>query len=86
MLRDRNDTHCDNSMFCSQLNVARPGGTNRGMLDQAEALVAKLNDNNATLGDVDADDDWKVVTLFVGGNDLCRICENWVSASQLLNP
>ena len=80
--RDRNDTHCDNNMYCSQLNVARPGATNRGMLGQAETLVEKLNDNNATAGDVDPDADWKVITMFVGGNDLCSICDNWVSASH----
>ena len=80
---DRNDTHCGNNMYCSQLNVAEPGATNRGMAGQAETLIAKLRDDNSTEGDVDFDNDWKVITMFIGGNDLCRICENFVSTVTL---
>ncbi len=27
----------------------------------------------------DVDDDWKVITLWIGGNDLCDICDGDVS-------
>ena len=79
VITDRNDSHCGNFMYCEQLNVAVPGATNRGMRQQAENLIEKLLDNNKTEGDIDFNNDWKVVSLFIGGNDLCRICENWVS-------
>jgi len=28
---------------------------------------------------IDFDKDWKMVTLFIGGNDLCDYCEDKVS-------
>ena len=79
MVLDRNDSHCGNAMYCEQLNVARGGATNRQMKDQAEHLVEKLLDNNKTEDHIDFNNDWKLVTLFIGGNDLCRICNDWVS-------
>ena len=79
---DRNDSHCGNSMYCSQLNVAEPGGTNEDMVSQAEALVTKLQDQDSTEGDISFENDWKVITMFIGGNDLCRICEDFVSISS----
>ena len=66
-------------MYCSQLNAAEPGGTNNDMLRQAETIIEKLKYNNQTEGDIDMENDWKVITMFVGGNDLCAICDNWVS-------
>ena len=51
---------------------------NLGMPGQAENLVEKMQDPNAVEGDVDFQNDWKVVTLFIGGNDLCRTCQNEV--------
>ena len=48
------------------------------MPGQAENLVAKMQDPDAVEGDVDFQNDWKVVTLFIGGNDLCRTCQNQV--------
>ncbi|KAK3768022.1 hypothetical protein RRG08_045036 [Elysia crispata] len=39
--------------------------------EQASGLVTKLQaDSN-----VDFDDDWKLITIFLGGNDLCEYCE-----------
>ncbi|XP_038075947.1 phospholipase B1, membrane-associated-like [Patiria miniata] len=56
----------------SKLNVAIPGAVAEGMPGQAKTLVDRMrNDPN-----VDFDNDWKLVTLFIGGNDLCRQCEN----------
>ena len=66
-------------MRCSQLNVAQPGGTHRSMAGQATDIITKMKDANWTDGDVDYDNDWKMLTLFIGGNDLCRVCEDWVS-------
>ena len=42
------------------------------MPGQAELLVKRMKSNSK----IDFDNDWKVITLFVGGNDLCRFCYN----------
>ncbi|XP_070578253.1 phospholipase B1, membrane-associated-like [Ptychodera flava] len=56
----------------ARLNVAVPGGISQDMPDQARKLVDKMREDP----NVDFDNDWKVVTLFIGGNDLCRWCNN----------
>ena len=44
------------------------------MPHQADWLIAKMKaDPN-----IDYENDWKVVTLFIGGNDLCAWCNNIV--------
>lgn len=51
----------------AKLNYAVPGSTAKDLHDQAFKLVDALrNDPN-----VDFDNDWKVITVFVGGNDAC---------------
>ena len=40
------------------------------MPGQARDLVAKMKASS----DVDMTYDWKMVTLFIGGNDLCDYC------------
>ena len=42
------------------------------MPHQAEWLIQKMK----ALEDVDFENDWKVITLFIGGNDLCARCNN----------
>jgi len=54
----------------SGLNVAVPGDTNRGMADQANELMLLMLENPA----IDYYNDWKLVTIFIGGNDLCQFC------------
>ncbi|XP_077989678.1 phospholipase B1, membrane-associated-like [Glandiceps talaboti] len=56
----------------AHFNVARPSGISEEMPEQARMLVERLQ-NDAS---VDFQNDWKVVTLFIGGNDLCRWCNN----------
>jgi phospholipase B1 len=69
----RNDTHCAQGWNCAQLNVAEPGGTCRNMLPQAIEMTERMqNDPN-----IDAENDWKVVSLFIGGNDMCAVCRRW---------
>jgi len=53
------------------LNVADPGDTSFDMPAQARMLVDRMK---AT---TDFQRDWKVITLFVGGNDLCDACNDW---------
>jgi phospholipase B1 len=57
----------------NHLNVAKSGDTSIHMLDQAKILLARFN----TKKDCDLINDWKVITLFVGGNDLCLSCEDY---------
>jgi phospholipase B1 len=75
---DFNRTHCEKNWDCAQLNLAEPGGTNRAMERQAREMVERMNDPDYN---VDVENDWKMITLFIGGNDLCRVCENWNSYS-----
>ena len=44
------------------------------MPGQAELLVKRMKSNS----NIDFDNDWKVITVFVGGNDLCDFCEDKV--------
>lgn len=51
----------------ARFNHAIPGSTAHDLKSQAEALVAHLKASP----EVDFEKDWKVITVFVGGNDLC---------------
>ncbi|XP_045185394.2 phospholipase B1, membrane-associated-like [Mercenaria mercenaria] len=54
----------------SHLNIANPGDKSENMPDQAKTLVDRMKaDKN-----INFEEDWKVITLFVGGNDLCDYC------------
>nr|XP_039274650.1 phospholipase B1, membrane-associated-like [Styela clava] len=50
-------------------NVAIPGARADDMLGQAEVLIDLLKTDNRS----NYHDDWKMITLFIGGNDLCAI-------------
>jgi len=51
-------------------NVAQPGGTCDDMPSEARKLIDRMK-NDAR---VDYANDWKLLTMFVGGNDLCASC------------
>ncbi|XP_075811398.1 phospholipase B1, membrane-associated isoform X3 [Microtus pennsylvanicus] len=61
------------------LNMAREGARAQDMPAQAQALVEKMKATPT----INLKEDWKLVTLFVGGNDLCHYCEN--SENQLVD-
>ena len=42
------------------------------MPHQAEWLIQKMKADTS----IDFENDWKVVTIFIGGNDLCAWCRN----------
>ncbi|XP_077989754.1 phospholipase B1, membrane-associated-like [Glandiceps talaboti] len=69
------DTGPHTNYEISRLNVAVGGARARHMLEQTEDLITRMK--NYT--DVDYDNDWKVITLFIGGNDLCA-CSNYSAA------
>ncbi|XP_040586851.1 phospholipase B1, membrane-associated isoform X2 [Mesocricetus auratus] len=54
------------------LNVAQEGARAQDMPAQAQALVERMRNTPG----INLEEDWKLVTLFIGVNDLCRYCEN----------
>ena len=48
------------------------------MLDDAKILVAYLKKSDQS-GDINFAEDWKLMTLLIGGNDLCDYCEDKVT-------
>ncbi|KAF6105531.1 phospholipase B1 [Phyllostomus discolor] len=54
------------------LNVAVEGARARDMPAQARDLVERMKNSP----EVSLEEDWKLITLFIGGNDLCHYCEN----------
>ncbi|CAF1068319.1 unnamed protein product [Rotaria sordida] len=54
------------------LNVAKSWDSSSQMVYQAELLINRLKHDKLC----DWDKDWKVITLFVGSNDLCSFCED----------
>ncbi|MBZ3879106.1 Phospholipase B1, membrane-associated [Sciurus carolinensis] len=54
------------------LNVAVEGARARDMPAQARDLVERMK----TSPEINLKKDWKLITLFIGGNDLCHYCEN----------
>jgi len=55
--------------YAARLNVAVPGSIARDLPEQAVNLVNLVNEHGL-------EDKWKMVTLFIGGNDLCRYCQH----------
>jgi len=51
-------------------NVGQPGHTSHEIYEQAKLLVSRIRANP----NVNFNEDWKLVTLFIGGNDLCNSC------------
>ncbi|XP_033633304.1 phospholipase B1, membrane-associated-like [Asterias rubens] len=54
------------------MNLAVPGAVSLDIPLQAERLVEKMQ-NDVT---IDYEKDWKLITIFIGGNDLCAVCRN----------
>ncbi|XP_051832183.1 phospholipase B1, membrane-associated [Antechinus flavipes] len=54
------------------LNVATRGAMAQDMPSQARELVDKMKKSS----EINLKEDWKLITIFVGSNDLCRYCEN----------
>lgn len=52
----------------ARLNFAHPGSTSKDLHGQALELVDALRQDPT----VDFNNDWKVITVFIGGNDICN--------------
>ena len=50
------------------MNAAVSGAEAGDVITQAQRLVQRFREST----EVDFNNDWKLVTLFIGGNDLCR--------------
>ncbi|XP_070578249.1 phospholipase B1, membrane-associated-like [Ptychodera flava] len=62
----------------SRLNVAVPGARSRHMLEQTEEMIRRMKEWD----EMDFENDWKMVTIFIGGNDLCRCSDNYITAEE----
>lgn len=56
------------------LNQAVPGAKSRDMVKQVRAVVNKMKTDPR----IDFHNDWKVITMFVGGNDMCDFCTDTI--------
>ncbi len=54
------------------LNEAVSGTKANDIPIQADRLIRKMR----SLRGVDFKNDWKMITLFIGGNDLCQFCNS----------
>ncbi|CAF3277505.1 unnamed protein product [Rotaria socialis] len=52
------------------LNVAKSGARSYHMVEQADLLLDRLKNEKLC----DWNNDWKLITFFIGGNDLCDFC------------
>ncbi|XP_073784669.1 phospholipase B1, membrane-associated isoform X1 [Danio rerio] len=56
----------------SFLNQAVPGAKADDMVKQAHAVVKRMKEDSR----IDFENDWKIITVFIGGNDLCAHCSD----------
>ncbi|XP_070705362.1 phospholipase B1, membrane-associated-like [Pempheris klunzingeri] len=54
------------------LNQAVAGAKSKDLLPQVEALVARMKNDSR----INFESDWKVISIFIGGNDICDHCYN----------
>lgn len=67
----------------ANFNVAKPGAVSADMPGQADLLIARMRNALGSRFDTE----WKLVTFFIGGNDLCAFCKdtNRYSATNFQN-
>ncbi|KAK0428007.1 hypothetical protein QR680_010540 [Steinernema hermaphroditum] len=56
----------------AQLNEGFPGAQSSDLPRQAKDLVDKMKSHH----EVDVQNDWKLVNIFIGGNDICGYCHD----------
>ncbi|CAF1574626.1 unnamed protein product [Adineta ricciae] len=68
----------------ANFNVAKPGAVSADMPGQADLLISRMR---KALGDTRFNTEWKLVTFFIGGNDLCAYCNDnaYYSAANYRN-
>ncbi|XP_072543548.1 phospholipase B1, membrane-associated-like [Salminus brasiliensis] len=65
------------------LNQAVAGAKSEDLVSQARALISRMQSDSR----IDFQNDWKVITVFIGGNDLCVSCKDtaYYSATNFAN-
>lgn len=58
-------------------NVARSGATSNDLSFQASLLIQRIKNDPL----IDNENDWKLITILIGGNDICRSCHSYYNAS-----
>ncbi|XP_077095743.1 phospholipase B1, membrane-associated [Siphateles boraxobius] len=56
----------------SFLNQAVPGAKADDMVSQARAVITRMKEDSR----IDFQNDWKIITVFIGGNDMCAHCSD----------
>ncbi|CAG5928337.1 unnamed protein product [Menidia menidia] len=59
------------------LNQAVAGAKSKDVPSQVKALVARMKNDSR----IDFESDWKLITMFIGGNDACDHCDNTLHSS-----
>ncbi|KAM4521769.1 phospholipase B1, membrane-associated-like [Odontesthes bonariensis] len=59
------------------LNQAFGGAKSKNVPSQVRALVARMRNDSR----INFESDWKLITLFIGGNDACDYCDNSLQSS-----
>lgn len=62
----------DANSFVDDLNVAFPGASASGLENQARDLVSRMK----AMKGIDFKNDWKLLTVWIGTDDLCQVCKN----------
>eukprot|EP00731_Ephydatia_muelleri_P038255 Em0695g1a len=65
----------------SRLNVAVSGAVSSELLAQAYTLINKIKADTS----ININTDWKVITLWIGGNDLCDYCSDTTALENLIS-
>jgi len=69
-------TSSPNVWELSALNQAMPGAGSESLAGQARTVVSLMRSHPEK---VDFDNDWKIVNIFSGGNDVCGVCRHPVA-------
>lgn len=62
----------------SMFNVAVSGSTSSDLVNQAQEIILRMKNDPS----VDIDNDWKIVTILSGNNDLCDYCKQRDNINQ----
>ncbi|CAJ0586834.1 unnamed protein product, partial [Mesorhabditis spiculigera] len=65
-------TGSENVWEIAHLNGGVPGAESSDLVGQAQLLVSKMNNHP----DVNVKNDWKLINIFIGANDLCAYCDD----------
>jgi len=66
----------------NHLNVAVSGSTAYGLMKQAKEFIKRMTSGSH----YDFANDWKLLTIFIGGNDLCACCRKYKDDDEVYKP